>query len=414
MIEYFLWIVSFIGLFVGIFWAYVEMMPSKEENLKLKSYPLVSLIIPAWNEEKTLEKTVKSLLSLEYPKKKLQIIIVNDGSVDSTKQVAEKFIASHKSWNIELVNRQRSPGQFTKAPALNAGLKRAKGEFVGCLDSDSTVKPDALKKMLPLFESGKTGAVITAIKVANPVTLWSRIQRIEYILATFIRNLMSKVETLHITPGALSLYRTEVIKSLGGFDEKNITEDYEIAMRLKYNGYNIKINSKAVSFTAVPETFKGLWNQRVRWFRGFIVTMRKYKKMFGNHSLGMMGVFQYPLNLISFITVLLAFGLSCYVISSNVYHWFVKLYILRGGIFEIMKMPSLSDYLLQINWKVMFPIVVSFAVGIYIYHLAHRHIGERWKHPFTLAAYFIIYPPIRTTHWMAATFKEMFRRKSRW
>lgn len=414
MIEYFLWVVSFISLFVGIFWTQVIFMPDTNRKIKLEDFPLISLIIPAWNEEKTLKKTVDSLIKLDYPKDKLQIIIVNDGSIDNTQKVAEQFIEDNKSYDIMLINRTRSPNQFTKAVALNCGLEHVKGKFVGCLDSDSTVEPDVLQLMVPVFEEDKVGAVITAIKVINPNNLWSRIQRLEYILATFIRDLMSKVNTLHITPGALSLYDSSVLKKLGGFDEHNITEDYEIAMRLKFNGYNIKIATKAISHTYVPDTFKSLWNQRVRWFRGFIVTMSKYKKMFGNKSLGMMGVFQYPLNLISFCVIILSFALSFYMISKAIYIWLIKIIILKGGIFETFHIPEIKDILFRINLKVFFPIFVAFAIAIYLYHLAHRNLGEKWKYPLASLSYFFLYPPLRTAHWITATYKELFKREEKW
>lgn len=414
MIQYFLWGVSLLGLFIAIFWSQVALMPEHLKNAVLKHAPKVSFIIPAWNEEKTISRTVRSLLALDYPKNKIQVIVVNDGSTDRTADVVNRLIKENKSFEIILAARERTPGQFTKAPALNYGLKYATGEFVGCLDSDSTVEKDVLKHMLPYFQEKEVGAVITAIKVSNTGNIWGKIQRIEYILATFIRQLMSKVDTLHITPGALSIYRTDVINKLGGFDETNITEDYEIAMRLKYNGYSIKISSDAVSHTKVPDTFWSLWNQRVRWFRGFITTMSKYKNMLGNKTFGMMGVFQYPLNLISFLTVLVCFGLSTYVLGSNLYHTLSKIIVLRVGILEIMHLPSIKDTLLSIDLTVVFPIIVSFAVGIYIYHLAHKHMKEKWMHPFALFAYFLLYPPLKTMHWITAVYKETFRRQNKW
>lgn len=414
MIEYFLWVVSFISLFVGIFWTQVIFMPVMEQKNKIENFPLISLLIPAWNEENTLKKTVDSLIKLDYPKEKLQIIIVNDGSTDNTQEVAKQLIKDNKSYDIILINRTRTLGQFTKAPALNCGLEHVKGKYVGCLDSDSTVAPDVLQLMIPLFEEEKVGAVITAIKVLNPDNLWSKIQRLEYILATFVRDLMSRVNTLHITPGALSLYDSHLLKELGGFDEKNITEDYEIAMRLKFNGYNIKIVTKAISYTYVPNTFKSLWDQRVRWFRGFIVTMSKYKKMFGNKSLGMMGVFQYPLNLISFFVIILSFALSFYMISKAVYIWFIKIIILKGGIFETFHVPEIKEIIFRINLKVFFPIFVAFAIALYLYHLAHRNLGEKWKYPLASLSYFFLYPPLRTAHWVTATYKELFKKEEKW
>ncbi|MFH1637988.1 MAG: glycosyltransferase family 2 protein [Candidatus Woesearchaeota archaeon] len=409
MIEYFLWIVSLLGLYIGVFWTQVAFMDDKETSKKKINWPLVSFIVPAWNEESTLRKTIESLVKLDYPKK--QIIIVNDGSTDSTEEIAKALIREYK--DIELINRKRSPEQFTKAPALNVGLKHAKGEYVACLDSDSTVEPDSLKKLLPLFEDN-TAAVISAIKVSNPRTVFAKIQRIEYILATFVRTLMSRIDTLHITPGALSVYKTSVIKKLGGFDEENITEDYEIAMRLRYNGYTLKMQPQSISYTAVPETFKGLWDQRVRWFRGFIMTSLKYKKMFGNRKLGMMGVFQYPLNIITFSVIIIGFTLFTYEWSTSIYTIGKKLWILGLGVFDIIKTPSFTDVLMKTNIKIIFPIIISLGVGLYIYYLAHKAMKEKLRFPLAFIIYLFLYPPLRTMHWITAVYKETFRRKRKW
>ncbi len=414
MIDYFLWGVSLLGLFIGIFWANVMSLPGSKKNNLYKVPPTVSFITPVLNEEKTINKTLKSIMELDYPQSKLEIIIVNDQSTDNTKAVVEKIIKNNPDWNILLLDRKKFPGEFTKAPAVNTGLKEATGEFVACLDADSTVKPDSLKKIFNLFDSDRVAAVISAIKVNNTKTIYGKIQRLEYLLATFVRELMSKVDTLHITPGALSVYRTETLKDLGGFDEKNITEDYEIAVRLKYHGYTIRIQTQSISYTNVPSTFWSLWQQRVRWFRGFITTSLKYKDMFANKKFGMMGVFQYPLNIISFAVVLLTFTLFSYEAINGIYNISSRLSVLGWSFFELLKIPSLKDMAFNLNIKVIFPIVVSMMIAFYIYYLAHKSQNEKLKYPIALLAYFTVYPPLRIAHWVTATYKEMFRRKNRW
>lgn len=411
--EYFIWAVSLLGLFIGVFWTQVALAPDEEKKGD-KLEPTVSFIVPAWNEEKTLRKTIESILNLYYPKEKIQILIINDGSTDRTKEVANHLISENPLWDIELINRTRTPEQCTKAPALNEGLKAATGKYIACLDSDSRIEADSLNKIFEMFDEEKVASVISAIKVSNPITIFSKIQRIEYILATFLRKLMSKVDTLHITPGALSIYKTKIIKNLGGFDEKNITEDYEIAMRLRYNGYKIKIQPESISYTNVPVSFKGMWDQRVRWFRGFIMTSIKYKNMFANKKFGMMGVFQYPINIISFVIIILTFLLLAYESTMWVYRLINKLLILGSGIIEIIKIPTLKDILLHINIKVIFPIIISLSVIIFIYYLAHKSQKEKWKHPLALVVYFTIYPTLRTAHWVTATYKELFKRNRKW
>lgn len=413
MMTYFIWGISLLGLFIGIFWTQVVYAP-EERKWKEQKEPTVSFLVPAWNEEKTLRKTVESILNVDYPKEKIQIIIINDGSIDKTAEIATDLIIENHGKNILLINRTRTPGQFTKAPALNTGLKQVTGEYVACLDSDSTIEPDSLKKIFEEFDEENVGAVISAIKVANPVTIFGKIQRIEYILATFVRKLMSKIDTLHVTPGALSVYNTEILNKIGKFDEKNITEDYEIAVRLRYKGYRIKIQPDSISYTNVPETFKGMWDQRVRWFRGFITTSIKYKNMFANKKFGMMGVFQYPINIISFIAIMFTFILFVYEGSKGAYNITNKLSILGTGILDLIKIPSLKSLLLHINIKVFFPITISLLVVIYLYYLAHKTQNEKWRHPLALLVYFTLYPPLRTAHWVTATYKEILRKDKRW
>ena len=124
-----------------------------------------------------------------------------------------------------------------QAPAI----KIAKGSLFACVDADSIVEKNSLRLMLPHFLDSKVGAVISAIKINKPKNIYEKVQRLEYIIAVLIRKLMESINTLSMTPGVLSVYKTDVLRKVGGFDSGNITEDYEIAMRLKYHKYKILI-----------------------------------------------------------------------------------------------------------------------------------------------------------------------------
>ncbi|MBS3107512.1 glycosyltransferase family 2 protein [Candidatus Woesearchaeota archaeon] len=412
MNDLFFWIVSIFGLFLSIFWTQVIYM-SGPEPVKRKELPSISIIVPAWNEQKALPKTIDSLMVLDYPADKINVIIVNHGSTDNTKQVARNLLRKYKERKILLVNIKRKPGQ-SKASAMNVGLKYANGEFVGCMDADSVADKEALLNLIPFFSGKEVGAVISAIKVTNTKTMWGKLQRLEYLFAQLVRELMSKIDTLHVTPGALSLYRLDLIKRLGGFDENSLTEDYEIAMRLRYHGYTIKMAIKSISYTAVPDTFRGLWKQRVRWFRGFIETAVKYKKMFGNKKFGMMGVFQYPVNILTFITVISGFSIVSYELFSKGYNLAMELFALKAGVFDVLKMPSWFDILMHVNVNILFPMVLSFSIAIYIYHMAHKVSGEKWKYPLILLIYLFLYPILRSFHWITAVYKETFGVSKKW
>src|SRR3989344_5223005 len=158
-----LYFTYFLLLFFSIFWLLV-MFGSEEEKKpkKLSRYPFFSAIVPAYNEEEVITDTLLSLIQLDYPRDQKEIIVVNDGSTDRTKELVEEFICEHSEENITLIN-QKNQG---KGRAMNAGLAQAKGEFFACLDADSFVSSNALKEMLPYFEEdSQTAAVCPLLKV---------------------------------------------------------------------------------------------------------------------------------------------------------------------------------------------------------------------------------------------------------
>ena len=220
-------VVYIITLFYTIFWL-ITFLDNKEEKKKvIKKFPFVSVIVPAYNEEKVILETIDSVIGLDYPRDKLDIIIVNDGSTDSTKEVIEKFIDEHNDYDIKLIS-QDNKGKWV---ALNNALKIAKGEFFTCLDADSSVEKAALKKMLPYFTDNNVAAVLPLIKIKNPKGILQKIQCYEYIVNFFYKKIMSSLNCIHVTPGPFGLYRKDVIDKLGGFRQGHNTEEMEISWK---------------------------------------------------------------------------------------------------------------------------------------------------------------------------------------
>ena len=170
----------FILLFFSIFWLLVLFFSDDEkEKKKLTKKPFFTTIVPAYNEEESILETLTSLISLDYPKEKMEIIVVNDGSTDSTKFLVEEFITNNPDREITLIN-QDNQG---KGRAMNAGLEIAKGEFFACLDADSFVSENALKEMLPYFEADQNvAAVCPTLKVKKPSNILQKVQWFEYII----------------------------------------------------------------------------------------------------------------------------------------------------------------------------------------------------------------------------------------
>ncbi|MBL7147907.1 MAG: glycosyltransferase [Nanoarchaeota archaeon] len=406
MIYYTLWVISFIGLILGIFW--IQLLFFKEgKRIKLKELPFVSIIVPAYNEEKTIEKTIRSLLNLNYPKNKLEIIVVNDESKDNTAGVVKGFK------NVKLINNKHKG--IGKASAVNAGLRVARGEFFSVLDADSEISKDSLKIVLEHFYNKKVGCVITPVKVLKRRNIYNWLQRIEYTFTVMIRELMTRINTLYYSHGVLSVFRTGLVKKLGYFDENNLTEDLEIAMRLKSNNYEIVMALDALTYTNVPMTFVSLWKQRVRWYRGFLYNLKKYKHIIFNKKYGAYGNFQLPLNIFSISILVLVFLLFSYEILRRIYNFIIKFIILKFEAFSLGEIPSLKFIIFSIDIKYIFPIIIVILLNLYLLYKASRFIQEKRKiFSLTLLMYFIIYPILTMFHWVAAVFQEIFSTKKKW
>ena len=323
-----LYIALFFGLYYQIF-LLVTFFEKEEENSPLgkKKYePTVTIIVPCFNEAKTVTKTVLSLLALDYPKEKLFITIVDDGSTDSTYQEASKI--AHLG-NIHII-RQENSGKYV---ALNKGIGASESEIVGCLDADSAVAPGTLLKMLPYFLQDKVVAVTPAMKDHDPKTLLQKIQNAEYNIGILLKKIMGKLDAIHVTPGPFSLFKKSVFKEIGYFRHAHNTEDMEIAFRIQNHHYRIANCPQGFVYTITPPTFRKLYKQRVRWTYGFLKNAIDYKHMFFNKKYGNIGTLTLPFAIISVITAFLIIGNSLYHFSSYVVEN-IQRYMVAGVTFD--------------------------------------------------------------------------------
>ena len=299
LINYTAW---YIFIFIAVAWLLVLFTNryefSNKEQKRPKRLPTVSVLIPAYNEEHTIEKAISSVLNLEYPKRKIEVIVINDASTDKTENLARKFKG------VKIISNRINRG---KAYSLNKALKIAKGEVIACIDADSTVKKDALMRMIKYLEDPKVAAVTPALKVSKPKNFIEKIQSAEYLLNIFLRKCLSIIDSVHVTPGVFSIYRKSVLREVGGFDEKSLTEDMEIALRIHDAGYKIENELGALSYTLCPSTFRSLFKQRLRWYRGAVQNTIKYKHMLFNPKYGNLGIFLLPMNFISVIAAMAVF-----------------------------------------------------------------------------------------------------------
>ena len=413
MIEYIMWAISFFTLYISIVWLnFLYFVDFNKKSARLRRIPSLTLAVPAYNEQKGIKDTLKSAIECDYPKDKISIIVVNDGSTDNTAEIVKKIISENPKTKIRLINQQNRG----KAAAVNTALQETDSELFACLDADSMIDRNTIKPMLPHFEEDKkTAAVITAIKVYQPRNVYEKVQRFEYLMAILMRKIRSTINTLAMTPGVLSIYKTDILKSLGGFDENNMTEDFEIAMRLKYHGYNIQLETESVTYTKVPNSFRMLWRQRLRWFRGYLYNHYKYRDMFfsSRHN-KILSYFQLPLNIISIFVLLLLIVLVSYGSLKFLFERIVRISMIDGYLQSLFYLPSLKSFILSQNVKIMFPIYIGTISGAFLFYLAHRIMNEKLRYPMSIWAYFIIFPYMSFSHWVFSLSHEMLRLKRKW
>ena len=278
------------------------------ESGALETTPSVAVIVPCWNEESTVATTCESLLALDYPADKLEIILVDDGSTDGTPGVMAPFAIYPQ---VRII-RKENGGKHT---ALNAGIAATNAEFIGCLDADSFVEPDALREIIPCFKEQKVAAATAAMSIHQPKSMVQHMQNAEYTFGITLRHTLASVNGLYVTPGPFSFYRHSVITELGGFRHGHQTEDMEMALRLQQAGYKIENAPRARVYTKSPNTFYKLIKQRTRWTSGFLRNvLGEYRGLIGKRRHGVLGLLILPTALIAVGSSILLFSFTLFQI----------------------------------------------------------------------------------------------------
>ena len=261
------------------------------------SYPSVTVIVPCFNEESTVTQTVDSLLSLDYPKDKLFISIVDDGSTDNTWGVIQRFVGHS---NISIFKKDNG-GKHT---ALNLAISNLKTDLVGSLDADSFADKCALKNIARHFQDPLTMAVVPSILIHEPKNIVELAQNAEYQLSVFVKKMLALLGAMHVTPGPLSIFRKEVFEKIGPYRKAYNTEDAEMALRMQKNRLKIDYCLDAVIYTKAPNTVKKLYKQRLRWTYGFLKNSIDYRGIFFRSKYGNVSFFTLPAGIVSLLAVI--------------------------------------------------------------------------------------------------------------
>ncbi len=230
--------------------------------------PMVSVLIPARNEERVIERILQRMTELTYPKEKFEVIVVDDASTDRTGEKAKIFDKNHKF--IHVIQRDQTEGGNGKQEALNCGLKHVSGELIYCFDADYYPQRDIIEKLTTCFKDPKIGAVQGRVTVLNePDSLVTRLVALErtggYRVDQFAR---SRLELITQFGGTVGGFRRSLIEQLGGWDPDILAEDTDLTFRIYLAGYKIKYVNGADCYEEAVNNWRSYWRQRSRWAKG--------------------------------------------------------------------------------------------------------------------------------------------------
>lgn len=385
-------IVFLFFLYFMVFWLLVFMeKPIEDSDEIAQDFPLVTVAIPAYNEEGSIAGTLDSVLKLDYPRDKLEIIVVNDGSRDKTEEIVCHIIKGNPGFNIRLLG-QANQG---KGIAMNNALGASSGIYFVPLDADSFIRSDALKKILPHFKKrDDIAAVLPLMKVKDPETLLQKIQWAEYMINIFYKTLMSSLDCVQVAPGPFSVYRKDVLVKIGGFHPKNLTEDLEITLRLQKHHYKIIQVTNTEVYTLAPRTFKQFYKQRNRWYKGTLINAFAYRRMAFNKEYGDFAYIQMPRLLAEGVLVVSSLVFTLYValfkpLYHRLYNFSLIDFDIRPFLFESLRNMRLLD----LDFISYFYTFVVMALACFLLYFAHKYNNEKFtkRSLVSIPAYLFLY-----------------------
>lgn len=350
-----------------------------EKSRSGEFFPIVDIIVPIYNEEKTISKTLDSLLALNYPKDRYGIIVINDGSTDHSLDVAAKYSAEK---NISIISKENG-GKHT---ALNLGIQNSKAEFVGCLDADSFVDSNALKMIVQRFSDENIVAVTPSVHIASTDTFMRKTQKAEYQFGNFSRKVLEKIGAIHIAPGPFSFYRKSVFEKIGMYRKAHNTEDMEMAMRIQKHHMKIANEPRAIVYTTGPSSVQKLYKQRVRWVGGFLSNLIDYREMVFNKKYGDLGMLILPFAFLGILVEMFLFVKMIFSIGSNGWLAYQKIYF--GGFF----MPHFSFDWFYINTSAATILGIALTLTtIFTVWLGNKISTGKWKISYEVLYFLTVY-----------------------
>jgi cellulose synthase/poly-beta-1,6-N-acetylglucosamine synthase-like glycosyltransferase len=400
----------FIAIYIQVFFLLIFFENSsdlKDDNTKdidECDYPSVTFLIPCWNEEGTVVSTIESVLDLDYPKDKLHIIAIDDGSTDGTWKRLQAFV-DHAQ--VRLLTKENG-GKHT---ALNHALNFLKTELVVSFDADTKINRDALKNAVCYFiKDKKLMALGGTVLIDKPKTLAQKAQEIEYEIFSFTKKMLGLADAVFVVPGAFSVFRREVFDIVGGYKNAHSLEDVELTIRMQKFGLKVNHAHDAIVWTKGPDTVKKLYKQRLRWSYGFIMNLLDYKAMLFNKKYRNFGVFTLPMTVFTYLIMLFVFFYSFYKVLLSMIEFFYKIYLVG---FNPMHWPTFDTFF--INTKIYVIMGMFLYVTAVLYYFLGRQISKISKKNFWNIPYFILMFSILAPIWVIKSiYNGIVRKKVLW
>jgi poly-beta-1,6 N-acetyl-D-glucosamine synthase len=249
----------------------------RRSQAPLSDHPSVSVLIAAYNEQKVIGRTIQAVLDSGYSP--LEVIVVDDGSIDGTAQEVQRLFGAHPQ--VRLICQ---PNQG-KAAALNNAIQHATGEILVALDADTIFLPNTIANLVRRFADPRVGAVAGNVKVGNRINVLTRWQAIEYITSQNLdRRAYALLNAVTVVPGAVGAWRRAAVLQAGGYERDTMAEDMDLTWRLRRAGWRIETANDAIGLTEAPDNLKGLFRQRFRWAYGTLQCLWKHRDALGRYG----------------------------------------------------------------------------------------------------------------------------------
>lgn len=401
-------ILAYFSIFMALYFAifvFSTIFEYKDEiyyKPKRKFQPKVSLVVPCYNEEENISKTLQSILCLDYPKENIEIIVIDDGSTDNTLQESLDFAKKDK--RIKVFHKENG-GKYT---ALNLGIEKATHPYLGTIDADSYLHKESLGKIMEQFENQKVMAVASSIRIANPKNILEGVQYVEYLMSNFVKKTFSFLNGITVVPGPLSVFNKKVFTKIGPYRKAHQTEDLEMAFRMQKNNMIISQAIDAIVYTQGCKTFKELLRQRVRWNKGGLLNCRDYSELFNIKKHGNLTYLLLNSVLGIFVVVFLSLY-AVYRILDFAYSKFNQMLLVKGDFFKFSF--NLPDWIKFDITPLLFLGILTLGISVVYIFLSKKYTRDPGPSKRNVIFFFIVFPFVNGVFLVLTLWAILFKKK---